>query len=278
MRALRLSPLLSLFVLACAPDYKVEGEVQDTGVPSGADADSGGDSATDDSEAFLDEVWAGATLRVLAPASGDFLPLGEPADFEAVVYDAAGNPTDFTDITWGSDIDGAWLPTGKVFEDATLNVGTHALTATAKLPSGDTLAYTIGGVLVQHEDTGTYVGTLQIDATIEYDGQAFTVTCIGALTMVVDQTGEVVEGDSTCLLSLSGFDLELEYALNLENDEGTLTGEAAAVVWGYELPSEFTGEVGEGLIGGGFETEIIGTPLVGTVEVERITRTVSSGE
>ncbi|MCK6516937.1 hypothetical protein L6R46_17990, partial [Myxococcota bacterium] len=110
MHALRLLPLLGLF--ACAPDYKVEGEVQDTGVPSGADADSGG--ATDDSEAFLDEVWAGATLRVLAPASGDFLPLGEPADFEAVVYDAAGNPTDFSDITWGSDIDGAWLPTGKL--------------------------------------------------------------------------------------------------------------------------------------------------------------------
>ena len=34
----------------------------------------------------------------------------------------------------------------------------------------------------------------------------------------------------------------------------------------------------DSLIGGGFETEIIGTPLVGTVEVERITRTVSSGE
>ena len=59
MRALRLLPLLSLFALACAPDYKVEGEVQDTGVPSGADADSGG--VTDDSEAFLDEVWAGAS-------------------------------------------------------------------------------------------------------------------------------------------------------------------------------------------------------------------------
>ena len=96
--------------------------------------------------------------------------------------------------------------------------------------------------------------------------------------MVVDQTGEVVEGDATCLLSLSGFDIELEYALNLDNDEGALSGEAAAVVWGYELPSEFSGEVSEGLISGGFESEIIGTPLVGTVEAERITRTVSSGE
>ena len=62
MRALRLSPLLSLFVLACAPDYKVEGEVQDTGAPSGAD--SGGDSATDDSEAFLDEVWALSLIHI----------------------------------------------------------------------------------------------------------------------------------------------------------------------------------------------------------------------
>lgn len=273
MRALRLLPLLSLF--ACAPDYKVEGEVQDTGVPSGADADSG---ATDDSEAFLDEVWAGATLRVLAPASGDFLPLGEPADFEAVVYDGAGNPTDFTDITWTSDIDGAWAPIGKLFEDATLSVGTHALTATAKLPSGDTLAYTIGGVLVQHEDAGTYVGTLQIDASIEYDGQAYVVTCNGALTMVVDQEGEVAEGESTCLLSLFGYDLDLEYQLDLENDEGALAGEANAVVFGYELPSEFEGEIGDGLISGGFEAEIIGTPLTGTVEAERITRSVESGE
>ncbi len=46
--------------------------------------DTGQDSLVDGGED--DGTWDGAWMEVLSPGSGDFLPLDEASDFEAVVY------------------------------------------------------------------------------------------------------------------------------------------------------------------------------------------------
>ena len=61
-----------------------------------------------------------------------------------------------------------WEETGDSLE-AELPVGEQVITANARLPNGDRLSYAIGGILVQHPDAGTYVGTTSIDLTINAD-------------------------------------------------------------------------------------------------------------
>lgn len=251
-----------LLCSACAPDWKVEGEVSD-------------DSVTGPDEE-LEELWAGATLEILSPASGEFLPWGEVNTFEAVVYDSAGVATDFAEIGWASNADSAWAPVGALVEDEAIGVGEHNITATALLPNGDRLSYTIGGVLVQSPYAGTYVGDIQVDVTVEYDGTPYEVGCTGALTVLVDAYGETATGESTCQISLLGYDVEIGYVLDLENDEGELGGDASAVIWGYDYTLEFEGELTEdGELTGVFSGDDSYFALDGTVEASRLTRDIA---
>lgn len=264
--------MLILLLAACGPSYKV---VADEGTE---DLDGTSDTAdTGEDEAELDELWADATLVVLSPGSGDFLPYGEAAEFEAVVYDAAGDETDFEEITWKSDVDGAWTPSGGLFEDDSLGVGTHALTATALLPNGDRLAYTVGGVLVQSPYAGIYVGTLTTTVTIEYEGTPYSVGCSGAATVTVDAEGEAVVGDADCVLALQGQEVELAFLFDLENDEGDLAGVATAEVYGYGLDYDATGAMDdEDNLAVAFTGDLFGYgTLEGSLEATRVSRDVS---
>lgn len=251
--------LFALALVACKPAEISTGE--DSAVGPGPDEE-------------LDALWDGATISILIPASGDFLPYGEEADFEAVVYDAAGNPTDFADIVWSSDLDDAWAPAGAVFADDTLEVGTHAITAEALLPNGDRLAYTIGGVLVQSIYAGTYTGTVTMNVT--YD--TYQVGCSGATTLVIDPYGETVEGSSSCLISLQGYELDLALNIDGENDEsGKVSGDAAIDIFGYSFDMPLDGDVSEdGELTATFEsTEYL--ELDGEVDAVRISRDTNLG-
>lgn len=260
MRAL---PLITLFSIACAPDWKIEGEATDDSSITGPDEE-------------LDELWSNSSLEILSPSSGEFLPWGEVNTFEAVVYNAAGEPTDFTDIQWTSSVDSAWVPLGSLIEDESIGVGEHNITATADLPNGDRLRYTIGGVLVQSPYAGTYVGDIQVNVTVEYNGTPYEVGCLGAITLVVDAYGETAVGDSTCQVSLFGYDVELEYALDLVNDQGQLSGDASAVIYGYEYALEFDGELTEdGSLSGGFAGDSSYFTIDGSVDAERLTREIT---
>ncbi|MFZ5480201.1 MAG: hypothetical protein ACOZNI_25785 [Myxococcota bacterium] len=262
---------LLLTFLACN-EYKVV--AGDDG--EGADIDDGTDTTGTPTEEDYSE-YDGATLVVVSPASGDFLPYGDTSSFEAVVYDAEGNEMDFDDISWKSDIDSAWLPVGSAFEDDTLDVGTHALTATAELPNGDRLAYTIGGVLVQSAYTGVYTGEIVVNVLVDYDGTSYEVGCSGATTIVVDAYGETATGDAGCLLSLMGYELDTAYVLELENDDGELSGVAAVDLSFYQYDMETEGEVTEdGDLSGTFADDVFGyAQLDGTYTATRVSRDIS---
>lgn len=262
----------------------------ETGVPVGMDdtaADTAGDTGggddtadtqgetqeTDETEDTVDPVWDSARLVITSPASGAFLPWGEVASFTAEVQDADGHRLDFDDIQWSSDIDAAWRPSGSSFEDASLDVGTHALTATAELPNGDRLAYTIGGVLVQSDYTGVYSGTLQIDITV----QSYTVSCAGGASIVVDAYGQAVTGDASCIVSLNGYDLDMSYLFDLSNTAGALDGAVGAdLVW-FTYDFDSTGVISEdGAIEGDFADDVFGVMTVaGHYTAERVSRDIS---
>ena len=135
---------LSLAITGCSPKYNV----------LGIDTD-------DEEEAEFD--YSNATLRIVQPKSGTFVPYNEISNFEAELLDKDGNILELDDVNWSSSVDTAWDPTGRSFDDDSLDVGLHDLTAQIELPNGDRLAYSVGGVLVQSVWAGTYVGTFIAD-------------------------------------------------------------------------------------------------------------------
>lgn len=241
-------------------------------------SNAGSDPTEDTAAAALDEEWSGARLEIENPPSATFLPLGEQSEFKAVVYGADGEPKDFPDIVWSSDVDDSWAITGADVEDDSLNVGTHALTAEALLPNGDRLAYTVGGVLVQSPYAGVYVGDLSVTASGDYNGTPISVGCSGALTMVVDAEGKTATGDAGCLLSLLGYDIDTGYLFDLENDAGDLTGTASIDLQFYQLPVDSEGSITEeGELEGSFGADVAGfVTMEASYAATRITRDLST--
>lgn len=199
------------------------------------------DGETDDPDAYSE--FDGANLRIVRPLSASFLPLEEPHPFEAALTDAAGAPLAFEEVVWSSSVDADWAMTGLAFEDTTLGVGVHDITAEVELPNGDRLAHTVGGVRLQSIYAGTYAGLFSADIEFEYDGTPYTVTCSGAAILVVDAYGEKATGDAQCLLSLMGYDIDATYTFDMDNDEGELTGTASADLMFTTYDFEATGEL-----------------------------------
>lgn len=254
--------LLILGLAACSQDLAIGKN----------DGDTAGVDETEDTT-----MWDGATLEVLTPTSNSFLPYEHAAEFQAVVYDAAGNPTDFADIQWASDVDAQWVHTAAVFADATLDVGTHALTAVALLPNGDRLVYTVGGVLVQSEYAGIYVGNLAVNVAMDYEDATYEVGCSGAATFVVDAEGDAVVGSAGCVVSLLSYTLDMSYDIELDNDRGELEGEALADLTLVEYGFATVGELDEdGQLEGAFSDDVYGFAQIdGIFTAERISRDIT---
>ncbi|MSQ01075.1 MAG: hypothetical protein EXR71_04155 [Myxococcales bacterium] len=217
----------------------------------GSDTTDGGDE--------LDATWDNARLVIEAPLSGAFLPMEEDSAFTAVVTGSDGTVLDFPGITWTSDIDADWALSGAAAIDGQLGIGIHAITAEARLPNGDRLAYTVGGVLKQSVYAGVYVGALSVTADAEYNGTPISVGCSGALTMIVEAEGKVVTGAAGCLLSLLGYDIDTAYDFALDNDAGDLSGEAAIDLSVYSLPVATEGTLSEaGELEGSFGADVAG--------------------
>ena len=199
----------------------------------------------EEQEEVIDEArYAGATLRIVEPSSGEFLPLGKNHEFVAELVSAEGEPiTDAGPITWSSNVDDQWVPAPElVFEDDTLDVGVHDITAEVTLPNGDRLAHTVGGILLQSEYAGIYAGTFTADVVTD----EFTLGCAGSTLLVVDPFGEVVAGDASCIVSLFGYEVDLMFLFDLENDEGEMEGSAAADLMGwYQLEFDAVGAVND---------------------------------
>lgn len=262
---------------ACGPKFTVaEGGTGEVGAEDGASGE--GDTGAIDSAEPDTSMWDNATLVVTSPASGDFLPLGQTTTFEAHIIGADGVEMDFDEIAWKSDVDTAWGLTGAQVEDGTLGVGTHTITATAVLPNGDRLTYALGGILVQHEDAGTYVGDLMVDLTATYNGTDYTATCIGAATVVIDAYGETGLGSSSCTVSLFGYDIAANHDFNFEIADGAVGGEAAVDLFFTSYAFDAVGAVGDGELTADWAQESDFFDIVGDLAVTRITRDVEPVE
>lgn len=260
--------LLLLSVVGCGQSYGVV--LKDATTAPGSD----GTGTPDPGVTTTAVDWEGASLVINSPLSGAFVPHGEAATFSATVYDAAGAPTTFDSIEWGSDLDAAWTITGGNVSDATLDVGTHTITASAALPNGDRLSTAVGGVLVQSEFAGIYSGSISITAS--YD--SYALGCTGTADLMVDAYGEIAEGEASCLLDFYGYyELDTTYGLDLEVDDGDLSGIAQADLVLATYDFEIEGEVNaDGILSASFEDSVYGyLDVLGEIEAERITRDVS---
>lgn len=277
----RLTALVFIAVLPACSTKVVLGE---TGaIDTGDSVDSAqGDSVpvdTGPTEDELDALWGDARLVVTSPVSGDFLPLGEPAHFEASVVNGAGEVLPFEGVTWTSDVDSAWTITGLNLDDASLSVGTHAITAEAELPNGDRLANTVGGILVQAEDAGIYTGDVMVDVTVDYSGTPYTVSCIGSTTIIIDAYGEVAEGESSCTISLFGYDTEAAQDIALEVSAGELSGEVALDLSFFSYGFEASGTVADGEMEASWADDVYGyADVTGSLSATRLSRDTELSE
>jgi len=134
----RLSPLIVLIALLLAG---CQGETYLTGgdcLPQPGDDD---DSADVDDFSEFD----GATLQVYSPLPAGIFYLEEDMELDAEVVDADGEPMDFEDIVWETDLDDDPIleaPSG----DVELDWGIHTITVTADLPNGSKLQTILGGI------------------------------------------------------------------------------------------------------------------------------------
>lgn len=279
---IRPSLLLLPLLLACQPKT-VEFDTgaidqPDTAIGSDDPVDTGETGEPVEEEPTYEE-YDDATLVINAPTSGEVLPLGDVSTFSASVLSSTGEDMGWTEIDWSSDLDSAWLKSGNLFNDNTLIAGTHAITAEAKLPNGDRLSTTIGGVRVQHEDAGTYYGDVNVDVTVEYDGTPYTVSCIGGILLVVDETGETVTGDSACTISLFGYDTEITNVFDLSSDVGELSGVVSVDLSWFAYDIDATGTLSDGDLEATWSDDIAGYATVtGTLSAFRVSTDTTVGE
>ncbi|MCB9679333.1 MAG: hypothetical protein H6737_29785 [Alphaproteobacteria bacterium] len=230
--------MLVLLAMGCgpAPAVLIDEHVDQPGfgwvdeVPTGTDPD--------DPEPEDWSIYEGAEFRIVSPASGSFRALGELRPFEAQLIAADGTALWVDQVTWSSSVDPTWDGIGMYFEDDSIDVGLHDITAEVTLPNGDRLAHTVGGVRVQHPLAGTFSGLFS--ATGGY--QQFQFSCSGSSLLQVDAYGEYAQGTGDCVASLILFDLPLNFLFDLEVDPATgeMTGQAGAQIIGplvYDFPA-----------------------------------------
>jgi len=209
-----------------------------------------------------------ATLQIVQPRSASFLELGASHGFRAELRDAQGEPLDGAEIAWSSSADAAWSGSALSFESADLDIGLHDLTATARLPNGDRLAFTVGAVLVQAEVAGTYVGTI----TSGFELQGFPVSCGGASTLVVEPRGEQVTGRATCLAAAGGFELPLEFTVDALHEGGAVEGQVSARIIAFDLDFPASGGLADGALQLSFQGNVFGSDFDGRIRTTRISR------
>lgn len=263
--------LLALGLLvACAPDYT-------TGLNEKDNVDNGGNDGDEEEVEEEEEdtsMYDGATLVILEPEPGDFIPLGEEADFEAIVLDADGNELDWDEVEWSSNIQSSWGVTGATGADDGLDVGTHSILASATLPNGAVVQDRAGAILVQHEDAGTYVGNMVLSLSGDFQGAPLSASCVGAGIVIVDAWGETAEGDSDCIISLLGFDQQATLVFDYEfDDRGDVSGESAVDLSFIQYGFDTAGSIGDGILEADWADDVLGfIGVEGSMELERITR------
>ena len=270
-----------LTLCACSPDYgmKVPTEALSGSITDTEDDTEGSEEEVEEEEEDF-SMYEGAMIRIIEPESGSFLPWDEDNDFVAVIESPDGDELPFDQVNWQSDADDEWTPVGADFTDDSIDVGRHNLTAEVTLPDGSRLAHTVGGVLVQHENAGTYVGDMILSMDANVGETPVGTSCVGAAIIQVDEYGEMATGDSACTLDLLGYaTFEVDHGFEYELDDEDLDGNAFVNIpfVGFALPFGSDGFIEDGEISTSWEGGVSGfLDLSGTLEVTRITREITA--
>jgi hypothetical protein len=208
----------------------------------------------------------GAELEVFEPETPSIHYIGETVPLSAEVRGADGLSVGFDDIVWTASDYGPTLLIGPDGE-AELPPGIYDITATAKLPNGDRLESTVGGIRVQTRWTGIYSGDTFLTLVVDFQGTPLAPTCNGTLDLVVGFDGDMVaiEG-GTCVLNAIIAQLEATYTLTGEFQNGVGHGTIDYDVGGLLMFSfEWTGALTEEGFLGGF-SGTVPLPFVGNAE------------
>lgn len=240
-----------------------------------SDVTLGGSDATPAPEDLHPE-FDGATLVIHEPASADILYVEDGQHVEAEILNAAGEVMDWDGIVWTTSQDEEPFHTGNI-GDVELDAGIHDITATALLPNGDRLQWTLGGVRVQGRHTGVYAGSMNLTLAGEFQGTPISAACVGALDFVVPMSGDTMEGGGGCTLALpivGTFDVS--YGVAGDIDDPDVTGTVALDLGFLDYPLDWEGGFDDdGVLGaeyGGtlnlFVTEV---QMDGVIDAHRVT-------
>jgi hypothetical protein len=207
----------------------------------------------------------GAHLEVFEPESPSIHYIGDAVSLVAEVRGADDLPLGFEDIVWTADVVEQTLhvgPDGAV----ELAPGIYDITATAKLPNGDRLETTVGGVRVQTRWSGNYAGNAFLALQVDFQGIPVAPTCNGTLDAVVGFDGETIEfTEGGCTLNAIIAEFDVVYTIEGEFHNGVGEGTIDYDLGGlFMLSFEWTGAFTEDGFLGGFGGTVP-LPFVGDV-------------
>lgn len=209
----------------------------------------------------------GAHLEVFEPESPSIHYIGDTVPLLAEVRDGNDAPYAIDDLVWTAGPDEPALLFGR--EGAVeLAPGIYDITATARLPDGDRLESTVGGLRVQTRWTGQYSGTTSMVLHVDFQGTPLAPACNGPLEVLVGFDGDtVVFQDGTCTLNAIITTLDGTYSITGEFANGVGFGTIDYELGGLlQLSFGWTGAfTDEGFLGA-FEGTVP-LPFVGTADV-----------
>jgi hypothetical protein len=254
---------LMLLLVACGGEISMNERTPASDDSRVVDTESSDETSEDFSH------YDGATLRIVQPRSATFLPWGGTHAFQAELRASDGTllQTD-APVSWSSSVDSSWSPASLSFSDDRLDVGVHDLTVEMTLPNGDRLAHTVGGVLVQSESAGTYVGTISANFTF----QSFPVNCAGAATLIVDPYGRDVSGTATCLGQAGSLDLPIDFVIDADHESGPIDGVVKLRLFFFDIDFDAEGSLGSDKLNMDFEGDILTSDLDGRIRTQRVSR------
>ena len=227
-----------------------------------------------------DAAYDHAVLKLHEPVAGAVHPAGEGVPAVAELLDLDGFPLPIEDVVWHSDrLEPVLL--ADMQGELKLPVGIHEIGATVRLPNGNRLAASVGGVRVQSPATGIYVGESVLRLELELEGQTVRPACNAGLVFSIDMAGErILPQTGSCTLELVVFSFDLDYELSAALDGPAVHGTIRYDVGGlFMLPFDFEGTIADGVFSAQFGGKI-GIPLVGdgmasgSLQAERVTHWV----
>ncbi|HET6584744.1 MAG TPA: hypothetical protein VFG69_14905 [Nannocystaceae bacterium] len=253
-RARRLAGLALSVALGCTSD---EWPLEVDEESSSGDGDQGETTA-----APID----GAELEVFEPETPSIHYIGDRVPLSAEVRGADGLSIGFDDIVWtASDYEPTLLFAAD--GDVELPPGIYDITATARLPNGDRLESTVGGIRVQTRWTGIYSGDAFLTLVVDFQGTPIAPQCNGTIDLVVGFDGDTVMfAGGTCSLNAIIAQLDATYEITGEFHNGVGEGTIDYDVGGLLMLSfEWTGAfTEEGFLGGFSGT--VPLPFIGTAD------------